>query len=181
MRSQSAFLILQFTSNISKIILPSILKMIKKTICTVTNDTLNKFTQLSQQILPSKAWINPAWDAIHSVTLLFRTDVISAESVDICSTNRAIRLCSALVKSMSWISLQYMKNSTWKLEKAFNWPAVPIKPALPPAWSFGLWLTTSFTINYDEKTTSSFIDGLPMCPERPCLLQTQRERAIRFL
>ena len=67
----------------------------KKSICTVTNDTLNKFTQLSQQILPSKAWINPAWDAIHSVTLLFRTDVISAESVDICSTNRAIRLCSA--------------------------------------------------------------------------------------
>ena len=34
------------------------------------------------------------------------------------------------------------------------------KPALPPAWSFGLWLTTSFTINYDEKTTSSFIDGM---------------------
>lgn len=29
MRSQSAFLILQFTSNISKIILPSILKMVK--------------------------------------------------------------------------------------------------------------------------------------------------------
>ena len=25
------------------------------------------------------------------------------------------------------------------------------KPALPPAWSFGLWLTTSFTTNYDER------------------------------
>lgn len=34
------------------------------------------------------------------------------------------------------------------------------KPALPPAWSFGLWLTTSFTTDYDEKTTSSFIDGM---------------------
>ncbi|MCF0134127.1 MAG: alpha-xylosidase [Blautia sp.] len=34
------------------------------------------------------------------------------------------------------------------------------KPALPPAWSFGLWLTTSFTTNYDEKTTSSFIQGM---------------------
>ncbi len=34
------------------------------------------------------------------------------------------------------------------------------KPALPPAWSFGLWLTTSFTTKYDEKTTSSFIDGM---------------------
>ena len=34
------------------------------------------------------------------------------------------------------------------------------KPALPPAWSFGLWLTTSFTTNYDENTTSSFIQGM---------------------
>lgn len=34
------------------------------------------------------------------------------------------------------------------------------KPALPPSWSFGLWLTTSFTTNYDEKTTSSFIQGM---------------------
>ena len=34
------------------------------------------------------------------------------------------------------------------------------KPALPPAWSFGLWLTTSFTTSYDEATTSSFIQGM---------------------
>ena len=34
------------------------------------------------------------------------------------------------------------------------------KPALPPAWSFGLWLTTSFTTNYDEETVNSFIDGM---------------------
>lgn len=34
------------------------------------------------------------------------------------------------------------------------------KPALPPAWSFGLWLTTSFTTNYDEETVQSFIDGM---------------------
>lgn len=34
------------------------------------------------------------------------------------------------------------------------------KPALPPAWSFGLWLSTSFTTDYDETTTSSFIDGM---------------------
>ncbi len=34
------------------------------------------------------------------------------------------------------------------------------KPALPPAWSFGVWLTTSFTTNYDEETTSSFINGM---------------------
>ena len=34
------------------------------------------------------------------------------------------------------------------------------KPALPPAWSFGLWLTTSFTTDYDEETTGSFIQGM---------------------
>lgn len=34
------------------------------------------------------------------------------------------------------------------------------KPALPPAYSFGLWLTTSFTTNYDEATVTSFIDKM---------------------
>lgn len=34
------------------------------------------------------------------------------------------------------------------------------KPALPPAWSFGLWLSTSFVTSYDEETVMSFIDGM---------------------
>lgn len=34
------------------------------------------------------------------------------------------------------------------------------KPALPPAWSFGLWLSTSFTTRYDEETVHSFVDGM---------------------
>ena len=34
------------------------------------------------------------------------------------------------------------------------------RPALPPAWTFGLWLTSSFTTSYDEKTVSSFVDGM---------------------
>ncbi|MCR5420434.1 MAG: alpha-xylosidase [Lachnospiraceae bacterium] len=34
------------------------------------------------------------------------------------------------------------------------------KPALLPAWSFGLWLSTSFTTDYNEATTSSFIQGM---------------------
>ncbi|MGC6768138.1 alpha-xylosidase [Enterococcus sp. LJL128] len=34
------------------------------------------------------------------------------------------------------------------------------KPSLPPAWSFGLWLSTSFTTDYSEKTVMSFIDGM---------------------
>ena len=34
------------------------------------------------------------------------------------------------------------------------------RPALPPAWSFGLWLTTSFTTDYDEATVTGFIQGM---------------------
>lgn len=34
------------------------------------------------------------------------------------------------------------------------------RPALLPAWSFGLWLSTSFTTSYDEETVTSFIDGM---------------------
>lgn len=34
------------------------------------------------------------------------------------------------------------------------------RPAAVPAWSFGLWLSTSFTTAYDEATVSSFIDGM---------------------
>lgn len=29
-----------------------------------------------------------------------------------------------------------------------------------PAWSFGLWLTTSFTAAYDEETVGQFVDGM---------------------
>ena len=34
------------------------------------------------------------------------------------------------------------------------------KPALPAPWTFGLWLSTSFTTNYDEQTVCSFVDGM---------------------
>ena len=41
-----------------------------------------------------------------------------------------------------------------------NYTTLTGKPALPPAWSFGLWLSTSFTTDYDEKVVNSFIDGM---------------------
>lgn len=34
------------------------------------------------------------------------------------------------------------------------------KPSLPAPWTFGLWLSTSFTTNYDEDTVMSFINGM---------------------
>ncbi|KAL8278546.1 hypothetical protein RQP46_009038 [Phenoliferia psychrophenolica] len=34
------------------------------------------------------------------------------------------------------------------------------RPQLPPLWSFGLWLSTSFTTSYDEKTVSGFLQGM---------------------
>ncbi|KOX34878.1 alpha-glucosidase [Saccharothrix sp. NRRL B-16348] len=41
-----------------------------------------------------------------------------------------------------------------------KYTALTGRPALPPAWSFGLWLSTSFTTDYDEQTVSGFIDGM---------------------
>ncbi len=34
------------------------------------------------------------------------------------------------------------------------------RPAKVPAWSYGLWLSTSFTTDYDEATVTRFVDGM---------------------
>ena len=34
------------------------------------------------------------------------------------------------------------------------------RPAHVPDWSYGLWLSTSFTTDYDEDTVNAFIDGM---------------------
>lgn len=41
-----------------------------------------------------------------------------------------------------------------------KYTALSGRPALPPAWSFGLWLTTSFTTRYDEKSVGEVLDGM---------------------
>jgi alpha-D-xyloside xylohydrolase len=41
-----------------------------------------------------------------------------------------------------------------------KYTALTGRPALPPPWSFGLWLTTSFTTDYDEETVTQFVQGM---------------------
>ena len=41
-----------------------------------------------------------------------------------------------------------------------KYTALTGRSPLPPAWSFGLWLTTSFTTNYNEETCTEFIQGM---------------------
>ncbi|KAI5288174.1 hypothetical protein KEM54_005421 [Ascosphaera aggregata] len=40
-----------------------------------------------------------------------------------------------------------------------KYTAMTGRPALPPSWTYQLWLTTSFITNYDERTVHSFVDG----------------------
>ncbi|PRZ04841.1 alpha-D-xyloside xylohydrolase [Isoptericola sp. CG 20/1183] len=41
-----------------------------------------------------------------------------------------------------------------------RYTALTGRPPRVPAWSYGLWLSTSFTTDYDERTVTSFIDGM---------------------
>ncbi len=41
-----------------------------------------------------------------------------------------------------------------------RYTALTGRPPVVPAWSYGLWLSTSFTTDYDEQTVSRFIDGM---------------------
>ncbi len=41
-----------------------------------------------------------------------------------------------------------------------RYTALTGRPALPPAWSFGLWLSTSFTTDYDEATVTRLIEEM---------------------
>lgn len=57
--------------------------------------------------------------------------------------------------------LEYFVIGGENLEEVIsNYTTLTGKPALPPAYTFGLWLTTSFTTKYDEETVTSFIDGM---------------------
>ena len=47
-----------------------------------------------------------------------------------------------------------------------RYTALTGRPALPPPWSFGLWLTTSFTTDYDEATVTTLWTAWPSATSR---------------
>lgn len=79
--------------------------------------------------------------------------------------NVSFEVCSDTVSKVSFTvpgeSLEYFviggENVANVLE---NYTDLTGKPSLPPAFTFGLWLSTSFTTNYDEETVNSFVDGM---------------------
>ncbi|KAL2817372.1 glycosyl hydrolases family 31-domain-containing protein [Aspergillus granulosus] len=62
--------------------------------------------------------------------------------------------------SIAGEELEYfvIRGSTPK-EILRRYTALTGTPSLVPAWSYNLWLTTSFTTNYSEETVTSFLDG----------------------
>ena len=63
--------------------------------------------------------------------------------------------------SVAGESLRYMIVGGDNLADVLGrYTALTGRPALPPAWSYGLWLSTSFCTDYNEETVTSFINGM---------------------
>ncbi|HKM33342.1 MAG TPA: alpha-xylosidase [Lachnospiraceae bacterium] len=54
----------------------------------------------------------------------------------------------------------YLFNGPTMKEVLLRYTELTGKPSLPAPWTFGLWLSTSFTTNYNEATVMSFVDGM---------------------
>ena len=54
----------------------------------------------------------------------------------------------------------FLINGPTMKEVLMRYTDITGKPGLPAPWTFGLWLSTSFTTNYDEKTVNSFVGGM---------------------
>jgi len=81
-----------------------------------------------------------------------------AESVDLeVGSERSCR-CQISVESqkLKW----YLIYGPTPKEVLRKYSILTGRPSKVPSWSFGLWLSTSFTTQYDEKTVSSFIEGM---------------------
>lgn len=68
---------------------------------------------------------------------------------------------SAVQFSVAGEQLDYMLiNGPTMKEALMRYTDITGKPSLPAPWTFGLWLSTSFTTDYDEKTVTEFVDGM---------------------
>lgn len=54
----------------------------------------------------------------------------------------------------------YIINGPTMKDVLVRYTDITGKPSLPAPWTFGLWLSTSFTTNYDEETVNGFVDGM---------------------
>lgn len=54
----------------------------------------------------------------------------------------------------------YLFGGPTPKEALDQYTALSGRPALPPAWSFGLWLSTSFTTNYDEAAILGYLERM---------------------
>jgi alpha-D-xyloside xylohydrolase len=73
----------------------------------------------------------------------------------------ASEVVSAVQFSVEGEALEYLiVDGPTPKEVLERYTALTGRPALPPAWSFGLWLSTSFTTSYDEATVTSFVEGM---------------------
>ena len=79
--------------------------------------------------------------------------------------NVSFEVCSDTVSKVSFTvpgeCLEYFVIGGGSVANVLeNYTDLTGKPALPPAFTFGLWLSTSFTTKYDEETVNSFVDGM---------------------
>lgn len=86
---------------------------------------------------------------------------IFIDQPELVSLEVASETSSAVQFSVKGESLTYhvIGGATAK-DVLTNYTALTGRPPRLPAWSYGLWLSTSFTTNYDEATVTSFIDGM---------------------
>lgn len=54
----------------------------------------------------------------------------------------------------------FLINGPTRKEALMRYTSITGKPSLPAPWTFGLWLSTSFTTSYDEETVNRFVDGM---------------------
>ncbi|OTA00341.1 hypothetical protein A9Z42_0078880 [Trichoderma parareesei] len=70
------------------------------------------------------------------------------------------RLCRVQTSVKGQRLKWYLIYGTSPKEVLYKYTTLTGRAGRVPSWSFGLWLSTSFTTSYDEKTVSSFLEGM---------------------